>query len=92
MKKCAVVFGLLLLIFTGLVRQGFADTVQGTLKSVDEGAKKMDIDTEKGFKSVLYTAKTKCPEDVTSPSELVGQDIKVEQDDLLEEALTVQKV
>ncbi len=92
MKNRFVLFSLLLLMSAGFAHQVFADTVQGTLKSVDESAKKMEIDANNGLKSIAYTSKTKWPAGVTAPSELVGENVKVEQDDLLEDARLVEKV
>lgn len=92
MKKRIVLFCLLFLMSVSSARWALADTIQGTLKSVDESTKKMELDTERGSKSIAYTSSTKWPAGVTTPSELVGEDVKVEQDDLLEEALSVEKI
>ena len=66
-----------------------ANVVEGMLKSVDKEAKKLEIDADNGMKSVAYTTKTKWPESVHNPSDLVGKTVKVDQDDLLEEAVSV---
>ncbi|OGW72262.1 MAG: hypothetical protein A2Y02_02050 [Omnitrophica bacterium GWA2_52_12] len=92
MKNRIVFLSLLFLLSAGPAFRAFADTIQGTLKSVDENTKKMELDTARGFKSIAYTTATRWPAGTAAPSALVGKEVKVEQDDLLEEALRVEEI
>lgn len=67
----------------------WAETVSGILKSVDENTKKFEIQTNKGNVSLAYNLSTRWPSDVHSPRELLGKEINVEWDELLEKAQSV---
>lgn len=89
MKKAILLAGILTLVFQNAA---LADTVSGTVKSVDTSGKKLEIDSEKGFSWVAYTSSTKWPAGVTDPSTLTGKKVSIDKDDLLEEARSVEEV
>ncbi len=90
-KKRLLLAITLLFILTALPLVSFAETVQGTLKSVDTGRKKMEVDSARGISWVVYTSSTKWPAGTTDPSSLVGKTVRVDKDDLLEEAVSVEE-
>ena len=92
MRKLIILLSLFLVLFTTLQSAVFAEMVQGMLKSVDSGSKKLEIDAENGISKIAYTDSTKWPAGVNDPSTLVGKKVTVNNDDLLEQALSVEEI
>ena len=76
-----------LFVFRGVV---FADTVEGKVRTVDIGWKRIEISSVTDTKWVGYTEKTKWPDGVTEPSILIGRDVKITLDDLTNKAASVE--
>ena len=89
MKKMLAVMAV---IFAISQTAALAATVQGTVKSVDTTAMKLEI---KGSmdesSSVEYDATTKWPVGVTDPSTLVGKNVSINTDDATKKATAVEE-
>ena len=78
MKKIAM---FLLVVFVAFQAAAFAGTVEGTVKSVDSAAMKLEVTTDAGSSSVSYSATTTWPEGVTDPASLVDKKVTITTDD-----------
>ncbi len=92
MKKAILLAGYLGVLALAFQSTALADTIRGTVKSVDTSGKKLEIDSEKGFSWVAYASSTKWPAGVTDPSTLVGKKVNINKDDLLENARSVEEI
>lgn len=90
MKKIMVLLLVAFVAFQGAIFA--ANAVEGTLKSVDTAAKKLEVTTVEGDSSVAYGDETKWPEGVTDPSTLIGKQIKVSTDEATSAAAQVEEV
>lgn len=83
---------LAVLVMLSLAFQGgaIAGSVEGTVKSVDGAAKKLEVSTAEGASSwISYGDTTEWPAGVTDPSDLVGKKVSISTDDVTEEATSV---
>ena len=90
MKKLAA---LLIVALVALQGVALAGTVEGTVKSVDATAMKLEVstgDTETSW--ATYNADTKWPEGVTDPSTLVDKKVKITTDETTSVATSVEEV
>ena len=78
--------------FQGAIFAAEASAVQGTVKSVDTAAKKIEVTTATGDSSVAYGDETKWPEGVTDPASLIGKEVKVSTDEATSAAKEVEEV
>lgn len=69
------------LIFIAFSNFALAADVVGTVDSVDDAGKTLEIATDEGSSSISYDSTTKWPEGVTDPNLLAFKKVKVLTDD-----------
>ncbi len=92
MKKMMMILAGLMVSLVALSGVSMAAIVEGSVKSVDAAAKKLEISSEAGASWVAFSAATKWPAGVTDPANLVGKNVKVTTDDATSEATSVEEV
>ena len=76
-----------LIVFQGSV---YANTVEGRVKTVDVGSKRLEISSITDSTWITYTPTTKWPEGVTDPSILAGRNVEITTDEGGSTALSVE--
>ncbi len=54
-----------------------ADTTEGTIKTVDTGDRRIEVENIKGRSWIFYDENTKWPKGVVDPSSLVSEDVMI---------------
>ncbi len=88
MKKLGIFLVVALVALQGVA---LAATVEGTVKSVDATAMKLEVSSGDEVSSVTYNAETKWPEGVTDPSTLVDKEVTISTDDVTGVATSVEE-
>ncbi|MBI3306188.1 MAG: hypothetical protein HYZ84_00070 [Candidatus Omnitrophica bacterium] len=92
MKKMSIVLAGLMMALVAFQSASMAAIVEGSVKSVDAVAKKLEINSEAGAASwVAFSATTQWPAGVTDPANLVGKQVKITTDDATSQATSVEE-